>query len=278
MIIALSLPLAAGAQGGFEGPGRYEIANIQSNKVIDLDRNDQTTVIQFSSRGTDNQTWNVEQAEGGYYYLRNVMNGNALEAVGNRNSTPLRGTRFHGGASQQWRIERARDGNALIVSRLGKSLDIPDGTSREGVKIQIYDANGEENQRFVFRRVGRGSAVGRDRDRFDRDRFGRPPSAPPDRFGRYYDERDRMWKLEGDGICFYQQTEYRGRALCSRAGEDRTAMDRDWDSAAASVKFFGRARYVEVFEEENFRGRSSRISRDEADLRRAARIGSFRVY
>jgi hypothetical protein len=47
----------AGAQGGFNGPGRYEITNVKSGKVLDLDRNDQTSVIQFSSRGTDNQVW-----------------------------------------------------------------------------------------------------------------------------------------------------------------------------------------------------------------------------
>jgi len=45
------------AQGGFGGPGRYEITNIKSGKVLDLDRNDQTTVIQYSARGTDNQRW-----------------------------------------------------------------------------------------------------------------------------------------------------------------------------------------------------------------------------
>jgi hypothetical protein len=38
------------AQGGFDGPGTSEITNLKSAKVMDLDRNDQTSVIQFSSR------------------------------------------------------------------------------------------------------------------------------------------------------------------------------------------------------------------------------------
>lgn len=75
---ALSLPFMAGAQGGFNGPGRYEITNLKSGKVLDLDRNDQTSVIQFSSRGTDNQAWDIRAAGGGFYSLRNVMNGNAI--------------------------------------------------------------------------------------------------------------------------------------------------------------------------------------------------------
>ena len=36
---------------------------MKSGKVIDLDRNDQTSVIQFSPRNTDNQQWDVIPAE-----------------------------------------------------------------------------------------------------------------------------------------------------------------------------------------------------------------------
>jgi hypothetical protein len=61
IVWAMGISLAW-AQGGFGGPGRYEILNLQSGKVIDLDRNDQTTVIQFQSRGTDNQQWDFQPA------------------------------------------------------------------------------------------------------------------------------------------------------------------------------------------------------------------------
>jgi hypothetical protein len=147
----LTCPLLA--QGGFNGPGRYEIANLKSGKVIDLDRNDQTTVIQFSSRRTDNQVWEVRPANRGYYYLLNGMNGYALDAPGQENSTPVRGVPFNGSESQQWRFEPGKDGNALIVSRFGKTLDIPDGTDRDGARVQIYEVNGDSNQRFQFRRA-----------------------------------------------------------------------------------------------------------------------------
>jgi hypothetical protein len=153
MVLALCLPYEARAQGGFNGPGRYEITNLKSGKVLDLDRNDQTSVIQFSSRGTDNQTWEIRSASAGFYSLRNTMNGNALEAVGTSNSTPVRATRFDGRSSQQWRFDTGKDGNALIVSRLGKTLDIPDGTASDGARVQIHDGNGDSNQRFTFRLV-----------------------------------------------------------------------------------------------------------------------------
>src|SRR5215471_16945953 len=46
MVWALYLPHLANAQGGFDGPGRYEIVNLDSGKVLDLDPNDRTSVIQ----------------------------------------------------------------------------------------------------------------------------------------------------------------------------------------------------------------------------------------
>lgn len=148
-------------QGGFSGAGRYEIMNIQSGKVLDLDRNDQSTVIQFSSRGTDNQTWEARQANGGFFYLINGMNGFALDAGRGGRSEWVRGVPFNGGDSQMWRFEQGKDGNALIVSRLGRTLDIPDGTDRDGQRVQVYDPNGDSNQRFTLRRVsGRGGNWG----------------------------------------------------------------------------------------------------------------------
>ena len=157
-------------QGGFGGPGRYEIGNLKSGKVLDLDRNDQTTVIQFSARGTDNQTWEVRPAGRGYYYLRNGMNGYALDAGGGGKSEPVRGIPFNGGDSQQWRFDPGKDGNALIVSRLGRTLDVPNGSNRDGERVQVYDIDGDSNQRFLFRRVAGG------RNDWDHDRDDRPPA------------------------------------------------------------------------------------------------------
>ena len=163
IVWALCLPYKADAQGGFNGPGRYEISNVKSGKVLDLDRNDQTSVVQFSSRGTDNQAWDIQPASSGFYYLRNTTNGSALEAVGTANSTPVRATRYSGASNQQWRFDTDRDENSLVVSRLGKALDIPGGTNADGARVQIYDVNGESNQRFAFRQVSVNGAVGTSR-------------------------------------------------------------------------------------------------------------------
>ena len=153
MLLALCLPPQIGAQGGFNGPGRYEISNLNSGKVLELDRNDQTRVIQFGSSGTGSQTWDIRAASDGFYSLQSVTNGSALEAVGTNNSTPVRAARFDGGSAQQWQFAQAKDGSAVIVSRLGKTLDIAGASTSDGARVQTYESNGDSNQRFTFRQI-----------------------------------------------------------------------------------------------------------------------------
>ncbi len=285
----------AWAQGGFSGPGAYEITNIQSGRVLDMDRNDQHSVIQFESRGTDNQRWDIIPARDGGYFVRNRMNGNALDETSGRNSSQVQATPFNGSPGQVWRIENGKDGNALIVSNSGKALDIPDGSNRNGIKVQLYDRNGDSNQRFTLRRVGSSGSRfndGYNNDRRYDDRYERPGdrynssdrrgddrgyNTSPDRTGRYWDERDRMWKVQGDGVCFYTERDYRGDAYCSRRGDDIPSLSGDWQSRISSVRLFGRAREVEVWSDNDYRGRSTRIRRDEPDLRLDNRVSSFRI-
>jgi len=208
----LSLPLFG--QGGFSGPGRYEIMNVKSGKVLDLDRNDQTTVIQFSPRGTDNQSWQILPAGGGFFFLRNGMNGFALDAGRGGKSEPARGVPFNGSDSQQWRLDPGRDGNALIVSRLGRALDIPDGSNRDGVHVQVYDIDGDSNQRFTLRRV----SAGRDWD---------------DRRGGGGDGGDRDYRPGPGGI------------VCTSNNGERVYCEADTRNGVQMVRQIGGAACVE---------------------------------
>lgn len=280
--VATATP-AVFAQGGFDGPGRYEITNVKSGKVIDLDRNNRTTVIQFSARNTENQYWDIENASSGYFRLRNAMfSDKVLDAMGDRNSTRVQGMPSSSSDTQLWKIDRAKNGEALIVNRRGKTLDIPDGSDRDGLPVQIYDLNGDSNQRFTLRRVAGGGLgdrfrPGRDRRESD-DRY-RNRRGPAGNSG-YFDDHDRMWKVRGDGACFYPQTGYRGRAFCSEVGNQVDRIGGEWNGQFSSVKFFGRTRTVEIFDQEDFRGRNYRLTDDEPDLRDARpnlRVGSFRI-
>ncbi len=165
IVWAMCFPYSAIAQGGFNGPGQYQITNLKSGKVLDLDRNGTASIVQFSAQGTASQVWEIRAAGGGFYYLQNTMNGAALEAAGTRNSTPVEATRFSGNASQQWRFEAATDGNALVVSQNGRTLDIAGGSSSDGARVQTYQINGDSNQRFMFRPVAAVQSRGATRSR-----------------------------------------------------------------------------------------------------------------
>lgn len=161
----------ASAQGGFTGPGRYEITNERTGKALALDPRDQTTVAQVTPRGDDTQQWLLEPGPGGSFFIRSALDGRAITLTRNANSAPVVCQRLDRGSGQQWRIDAASaDGRAIIVSLAGgRVLDIPNGSSQEGLRIQIYSRNGDPNQRFMLRRVDEPA----DRERARRDRWDR---------------------------------------------------------------------------------------------------------
>ncbi len=260
------------------------IRNLKSGLIMDLDPQDRVTVVQSVPRGTASQQWIIEDSGGGTFAIRNAMTRKGMEFVQDRNSSPVVCQSEQRTANQAWRITPGKDGNAIFVSRFRRALDVPDGSSRDLLRLQIYENNGDSNQRFTLERVG-GGGGGRDISglvappgRGDRDGRG-DDRGRPDSHGKYFDDRDRMWKVQGDGVCFYRDTDFRGEAVCTRVGDDVPDVGRDSGGSFLSVKFFGRVREVRMFERPAFRGMDFRLMRDESDLRRVRgdRFGSFRV-
>ncbi len=160
----------ASAEIGFSGPGLYEIMNKKSARMLALDTRDQTSVIQIASRSQEEQRWIVEPAPNGAFYIRSAVNGRALQITTNAKSAPVVCGRFDGSPAQQWRLEPASDGNPFLVSVSGgRALDVPNGSNKEGLKLQIYDRDGDSNQQFVFNRINEAP----DRDRARRDKWDR---------------------------------------------------------------------------------------------------------
>ncbi|MBM3765353.1 MAG: RICIN domain-containing protein [Acidobacteria bacterium] len=288
---ALTLTLCMGAlfaQGGFRGAGRYEITSVLSRKVIDMDRNDQRTILQFDSRRTDNQMWDIVDAGGGAFFIRNAMNGNALSVQDNRNSTPLVADPYDGSPRQRWRIEGGDRDTAILVNDNGKAIDIPYGSTNNGVKLNSYNRNNEVNQRWVFAEVRGGGnrpnrydptgVPSRRGDRYDSPQQGSFNNNRPDRDGMYFDDRERVYKLDGNGVCFYRDRDFQGDAVCARMGADRSRIGARF-SQAGSVRFFGNARGVQLFDREDYRGNAIEFTRDERDLRNYRGVPqSMRVY
>lgn len=307
-LIALLLPFAAFAQNGYEGPGRYEILSNLSQKVLDLDRNDQRTIIQYENRSTDNQYWDIQDAGGGFVYIRNGMNGYALTQTRPNNSEPVAGQQLSNSDAQRWRLESGNNGAVIIVNASGKALDIPYGKKDNAVKINTYNKNGEINQQWTLRRVagyntntqnqpGYNNRPNR-RDRQDRpngpnsgnSRYDdnnqqnrRPGAGVGNREAKFFDQNANMWKMDGDGACFYTQPQYKGEAFCVVSGDQRQRLSNDWNNSFSSVRFFGRASRITVADQANLAGRTEMITRDVPNMRNFSRgswnnrISSLRI-
>jgi hypothetical protein len=94
--------------------------------------------------------------------------------------------------------------------------------------------------------------------------------APSDASNKHFDTADQVWKIHGDGVCFYRQTYFKGDAVCLRAGQELASLSPDGTTQFLSVRFFGNAQRAEVWTQPNFAGRSGRFTRDVTDLDRAA--------
>jgi hypothetical protein len=154
-VIFLCAALVAWSQthgGGFEGPGRYVVVNVESRKALELDRVDHRGVILSSLRQNDSQRWDVERAGPELFYIRNAEDGRALD------SSSLDGiancVRFDGGVNQQWRLEPGKENSIVIVAHDGRALEIPtEGVS--GGRVKIGEKTGGAEQRFSMRRIAR---------------------------------------------------------------------------------------------------------------------------
>jgi hypothetical protein len=81
------------------------------------------------------------------------------------------------------------------------------------------------------------------------------------------------------GVCFFEDTNFRGRYFCVGPGEDMSRMPPGMNDKISSVRVVGNVE-VMVFKDGRFKGPSGRFSTDVGDLRREGwndQISSLRV-
>ena len=145
------------------GDGFYTIQNLKSGKVLDVaDANlvPGTNVQQWDANGTDAQKWAVRANADGSYTIVSKANGLALDLSG---STVADGSnaqcwQLDGSGSQSFVLDGSKhertvaDGVYVVSSGLGgqKVLDMTDGSTANGARLQIWDSNMTEAQAFRF--------------------------------------------------------------------------------------------------------------------------------
>ena len=82
-----------------------------------------------------------------------------------------------------------------------------------------------------------------------------------------------------DGVCFYQDVDFRGEYFCIRSGEDLRSLPEGMNDRISSMRLFGRTE-VTVFRDDNFKGGKGTFDGDVPDFRKNVwndRISSIRV-
>ena len=167
-ILPLAISVAqAQSSSGYSGPGRYQIQNLASGKVLDVDMRDGRTVRQWAAAfGSDqlnppnnvrNQQWDIEDAGSGFVRIKSAQTGMNLDVQqpNIREAVPVILSPAGNQQTQLWRIEDVGLGWAKIASLIGKSLDLPNGSLSNGTHLQVFPPNDGNNQKFLLIRVDR---------------------------------------------------------------------------------------------------------------------------
>lgn len=134
--------------------GRYEIQLVNTGRLLAVGR-DGVTVQQTSSSEQRARQWDFEPAGGSFYYIRNAETGGVMtvEGSGGNGSSVIVAQQLRDRDNQLWEVRSGPDGGFYILAKSGKALDSPSSARFEGGRMQVYNANGEANQRFRLRAV-----------------------------------------------------------------------------------------------------------------------------
>lgn len=158
----------SGNQSGVLRSGRYEMQLVATSRLLSVG-NDGRTVVQSGNGGRYSQ-WDIEDAGNGYYYIRSADSGDVLTVQGRGDSgdSVVLARQQRGDENQLWLIRSGPDNGYYFLTRRDKSLDSPSSARFDGGRMQIYNSNGEANQRFRLRLIGESDRYS-GRDRYDRN-------------------------------------------------------------------------------------------------------------
>ncbi len=194
--------------GGIVRNGRYEIQLVATNRLLDIGNGNQ--VVQREASRSRSQQWELEAVSGNFYYIRSAETGEVLtiEGRGESGDNIVLTRAGRNDDYQLWEVRAGPDNGYYFIARNGKSLDSPSSARYDGGRMQLYNRNGEANQRFLLRLIDdrmRADDRNRNRDRYD-DR-------PRDRGRDDYGSGRLIWSGRVDGAI---ELEVRGNSVRER--------------------------------------------------------------
>jgi hypothetical protein len=212
-------------QSGVLREGRYEMELVATRRLLSVGR-DGRTVVQASGSGRYSQ-WEIEDAGNGYYYVISVETGDAMTVAGRGESgdSVVLARLRRGDENQLWLVRQGPDNGYSFSTRRGKTLDSPSSARNDGGRMQIYNHNGEANQRFVLRSV---DSYGRDRD-YNRDRDYRNRDRDQS-YGGYAQPGSLTWRGRVDDVTLL---EIRDRSVRDRVISGQPAQRVNYNFSSA---------------------------------------------
>ena len=156
------------------GNGLYEIINVNSGKRLEVAEGRTeagTSVQQYRANGTQAQRWLIRDADQGRFTFVNSISNKALDipSADTGSGKPIQVYDQNGTHAQQWKLREEltyrqkidylaaqhandlADGGYIIRTGLNGAycLDVPGGSTDNGVKIQLYVSNGTSAQQWV---------------------------------------------------------------------------------------------------------------------------------
>ena len=145
--------------------GYYEIKSIYTEKVLAVSNNNVsngTNIIQKSKKGTDDERWSINDEGNGKYSISSKINNYYID-IPDYNAINGKKIQMHfcnNTSAQRFKISNVKtsvitDGryNINAVYDGNQSLDITDGSKKNGVQIQTWDYVGAFQQTFQIEKI-----------------------------------------------------------------------------------------------------------------------------
>ena len=140
--------------------GFVQVRNVTTNKCLDVAHNSTTrgaVVWQWNCGSGNNQLWSKNALGNGFYQLQSRSSGLCLDLrIGG--GVPPNGTATQlwdcnsSISSESWRLDLIDPfaGTYSVFNATGKCLDLNNGSSADGAKVQVWDCADTDNQHWRF--------------------------------------------------------------------------------------------------------------------------------
>lgn len=145
------------ADGQLIADGMYKLISAIDNKFVwdiaDASNEDGANLQLYTDNNSNAQKFIVTYAGDGYYTIKNVSSGKAIESVSDDadGTVNIQQNAENNADAQKWKIVSAEDGYYKLICKYNEqAVDVTNGIAADGANIQTYEVNNTLAQLFKF--------------------------------------------------------------------------------------------------------------------------------